>query len=111
MAQRGIPMVRGLGSLLLLALAANPGRPARAQCPPTGAQCPLVRLLPCDLKLGDSLRVIAAEGNLVIAGAPGADDASPGNPDCNSGAAYVFRRNATSRMGLDPRVRDATMDN
>ncbi len=66
-----------LAVLAAIVVTVGGGNVALGQCPPTGAECTLVRFLPCDLKPGDSLRGYDAEGNRVIAAASGADDASP----------------------------------
>ncbi len=60
--------------------------------------CESVKLLPCNLEAGDGLgsrERVSIHGDLVIAGAVGDDDANPGSSECNSGAAYVLRREVT----------------
>ncbi len=53
-------------------------------------------LLTSDGQGGDLLGTVALDGNRIVAGAIGADDANPTNPETNSGAAYVFVRSGTS---------------
>jgi hypothetical protein len=50
------------------------------------------KLLADDAAWGDILGTgLAADGDRVIAGAPGRDDACSNNPTCESGAAYIFQ--------------------
>jgi hypothetical protein len=50
------------------------------------------KMLADDAALGDILGTgLAADGDRVIAGAPGRDDACSNNPNCESGAAYIFQ--------------------
>ena len=39
---------------------------------------------------------VSVDGTVAIVGAVSDDDASPGNPECNSGSAYVFRFDGTT---------------
>ena len=39
---------------------------------------------------------LSLDGDTVLIGAPGEDDLCPGNPNCHSGAAYVFERSGSS---------------
>ncbi len=55
----------------------------------TGAQ--LRKLTAADAAEGDGFGYpVAIEGNLVVVGATGDDDACPSDPDCCSGSAYIF---------------------
>lgn len=50
-----------------------------------------VRLVAFDAEPNDYFGIVAIDGDVVVVGAFGNDDACPGNPACDSGSAYVFR--------------------
>jgi hypothetical protein len=54
------------------------------------------KLTPWDGDSGDQFGFVALHGDLALVGAGADDDACPGDPGCNSGAAYLFRRFGTS---------------
>ncbi|MCH8878385.1 MAG: FG-GAP repeat protein [Planctomycetes bacterium] len=57
------------------------------------------KLTAIDAALNDGFgRSVAISNSIAIVGAAGVDDACPGNPDCDSGSAYIFRRD---RGGVD----------
>ena len=61
--------------------------------PPVNAQCPVTTLLASDAEPGDLFGMdVALDGERVLVGSLLGDDARPNDADCNSGAAYLFRR-------------------
>lgn len=50
-----------------------------------------VRLVAFDAEPNDYFGIVAIDGDVVLVGAFGNDDACPANPNCDSGAAYMFR--------------------
>jgi hypothetical protein len=59
---------------------------------PARGQCQVAKLTASDMARGDGFGVNDIDGDYIVVGAPGNDDACPSDPDCNSGSAYVFKR-------------------
>jgi len=68
--------------------------PARAQvCPRYEVQ----KITASDASKGDHLgKQVSMDGDWFVVGAAPDDDACPSDPDCNSGAAYIFRRDPSA---------------
>jgi hypothetical protein len=58
----------------------------------------VTKIIPADGEAGDRFGVVSISGDVLVVGAPGDDDACPGDPGCDSGSVYVYERN---RGGLN----------
>ncbi len=66
-------------------------------------QCEVTRLTASDPAEDDSFgQSVSIDGHIAVVGAGRDDDVCPDDPDCNSGSAYVFRRDDMGTP-LDPR--------